>query len=405
MDWLKRLKFIIVGILLCITAFAQFPYTDFEIVESIPLETVLDNPDIRNTFGVWLEMINAAKKTIDIEQFYISNLEGESLEPIIRALEKAADRGVLVRIIAEKRMAGTYPETLARLDEHKNISVRKIAVFSESGGVQHSKYFIVDNEQVFLGSQNFDWRALDHIHEIGLRIRHTKFAGRMLELFNLDWKQCQDKRIYSFKPAQETEWIELRIKGEEPVRFYVTASPLGNVPPSFREDLSAIIKLIENAQKRVYVQLLSYSPSSKETYFGDLDNALRRAAARGVDVRLLCSDWSQHKYEMPFLKKLAEQDNLDVKLSTIPKWSEGYISFARVEHCKLMIIDDNMSWVGSSNWKRDYFYGSRNVAVIVEDKLINTTLTKLFLKSWDGPYAWRIDPKKEYQPKYYGEKN
>ena len=405
MNCLKRLKFTIAVGLLCITALAQFPYKDFEIVESIPLETVLDNPEIRNTFGVWLEMINAAKKTIDIEQFYISNQEGEALEPIIRAIEKAADRGVSVRIIAEKRMAGTYPKTLARLNEHKNISVRKIAVFSKNGGVQHGKYFIVDNEQVFLGSQNFDWRALDHIHEIGLRIRQPEFAGRMIELFDLDWKQSQENRIYSFKPAQETEWMELRTKGAEPVRFYAAASPLGNVPLSFREDLPAIIKLIDNAQKQVYVQLLSYSPSSKETYFGDLDNALRRAAARGVDVRLLCSDWCQHKYEMPFLKKLAKQDNLDVKLSTIPQWSGGYISFARVEHCKLMIIDDNMSWVGSSNWKRDYFYGSRNVAVIVEDKLINTTLTKLFLKSWDGPYAWRVDPKKEYQPKYYGEKN
>ncbi|MBN2602193.1 MAG: hypothetical protein JXR87_09390 [Candidatus Marinimicrobia bacterium] len=406
MDYLKHLKFITtLGIFGCITAFAQFPYQDFEIVESIPLETVLDNPEIRNTFSVWLEMINSAKKTIDIEQFYISNLEGESLEPIIRALEKAADRGVLIRIIAEKRMAETYPKTLARLDERKNISVRKIAVFSESGGVQHSKYFIVDNEQVFLGSQNFDWRALDHIHEIGLRIRHREYAGRMSKLFDLDWKQSQGNRLYPLKADRESDWMEIPVEAQEAIRFYATASPLGNVPLSFREDLPAIVELIDNAKKRIYVQLLSYSPSGKESYFGELDNALRRAAARGVDVRLLCSDWCQHKYEIPFLKKLVEQENLDVKLSTIPQWSGGYISFARVEHCKLMIIDDNLSWIGSSNWKRDYFYGSRNVAVVVEDKLMNTTLTKLFLKSWDGPYAWRIDPKKEYRAKYYGEKN
>jgi hypothetical protein len=31
---------------------------DIELVESIPVETTLDNPDIRNTQEVWLEMIN-----------------------------------------------------------------------------------------------------------------------------------------------------------------------------------------------------------------------------------------------------------------------------------------------------------------------------------------------------------
>jgi len=405
MDYFKRLKFIIIIGLLYISGFAQFPYHDFEIVESIPKETVLDNSEIRSTAGVWLEMINGANKTIDIEQFYISNQEGESLEPIIQAIEKAADRNVSVRIIAEKRMAGTYPGTLARLNEHQNITTRNIAVFSENGGVQHSKYFIVDKEQVFLGSQNFDWRALDHIHEIGLRIRQLEFAGRMTKLFELDWKQSQENRIYPLKPALESKWMEIRTEREKPIRFFTSASPFGNVPLMFRDDLPTIIELIDKAEKRVYIQILSYSPSGKDTYFGDLDNALRRAAARGVDVRLLCSDWCQHKSEMPFLKKLIEQENLDVKLSTIPQWSGGYISFARVEHCKMMIIDDNMSWVGSSNWKRNYFFNSRNVAVIIEDNLINATLTKLFLKSWDGPYSWKIDPEMEYKPKYYGEKD
>jgi len=405
MNYSQRLKFIIASGLLFITLFAQYPYKDFEIVESIPLETVLDNPEIRNTGEVWLEMINEAQKTLDIEQFYISNRAGEALEPVIRAIEKAADRGVTVRIIVEKRMAGTYPETLARLNQHENITVREIAVFSENGGVQHSKYFIVDGEQVFLGSQNFDWRALDHIHEIGLRVRHPEFAGRMTQLFELDWKQSQEQRIYPLKSARENGWMELSIGTKEPLRFFATASPFGNVPPMFRDDLPAIVELIDRAEKRVYVQLLSYSPSGRESYFADLDSALRRAAARGVDVRLLCSDWCQHKYEIPYLKKLVELDNVDVKLSTIPQWSGGYVAFARVEHCKLMIVDDELSWIGSSNWKRNYFYGSRNVAVIVQDSRINAALARLFLKSWDGPYARRIEPEKEYRPKYYGEKD
>ena len=62
----------------------------FELVESIPEETVLDNPDIRNTHEVWLEMLNSAKYQIDIEQFYITSEKGEMLEDILDATISAA---------------------------------------------------------------------------------------------------------------------------------------------------------------------------------------------------------------------------------------------------------------------------------------------------------------------------
>lgn len=86
-----------------------------ELVESIPIETVLDNPDIRNTQEVWLQMIDAARGSLDIEQFYISNKVHEPLEPIIQAIERAAQRGVRVRLIVDARFSRTYPETIDRL--------------------------------------------------------------------------------------------------------------------------------------------------------------------------------------------------------------------------------------------------------------------------------------------------
>ncbi|MCK4447970.1 MAG: phospholipase, partial [Candidatus Marinimicrobia bacterium] len=97
--------------------------------------------------------------------------------------------------------------------------------------------------------------------------------------------------------------------------------------------------------------------------------------------------------------------NISVKLSTIPEWTGGYIPFSRVEHCKFMVVDDSITWVGSSNWKRDYFYSSRNIGIIVKNKKINETMKNIFLKSWDGPYSWQVKPEVKYTPKYYGEGN
>ena len=47
---------------------AQSPYPNFEFVESVPVETSLDSPSIRDTLPVWLEMFEKARKSIDIEQ-------------------------------------------------------------------------------------------------------------------------------------------------------------------------------------------------------------------------------------------------------------------------------------------------------------------------------------------------
>lgn len=398
----KFFAFILI-IVLIHTLFSQVPFRDFEIVESIPVETNLDNEKIRNTSIVWLEMINSATRTIDIEQFYISNQKDEALEPIIKAIEKQAQKGIKIRIIVENNMADTYPETLKRLNKQKNIIVKTIKIFHQTHGIQHSKFFIIDEEKVFIGSQNFDWRALDHIHEIGLSINHPKYAMAMTDIFELDWEQCDKDTLITILQNNKTEF-QTHYQNET-IYFFPTASPYKNIPEKFISDEKAIIDAINNANTRICIQLLSYSPSAYKTYYSNLDNAIRNAAIRGVKVNLLVSDWCQKKYEMPYLKSLSVLPNITVKLSTIPEYSKKYIPFARVEHCKFMVVDNNISWVGTSNWKKNYFYNSRNLGLIIKSPLINGLLYDIFQKSWSGSYSRKVEPEKNYQPKEYGDRN
>ncbi|PIS27903.1 MAG: hypothetical protein COT43_08155 [Candidatus Marinimicrobia bacterium CG08_land_8_20_14_0_20_45_22] len=403
---LKKYLFAAAFIILILksSVYSQIPFSDFEIVESIPIGTVLDNPEIRNTTPVWLELIGSAKKSLDVEQFYIANQPGEPLDTVLTAIVHAANRGVKVRIIADLNMSKTYPESLERLKQVRNIDVRIIAAFAKSG-VQHSKFFIVDREIVFLGSQNFDWRSLKHIHEIGVKVRHSGYAQAMTGLFEFDWHQSQVGRKIPVQQTKPPMSFEILSGKTDAIRFYPTANPVGDIPEGFQWDETAIVAAIDQAKKSVYVQLLSYSPSERNGLYDVLDNALRRAAARGVDVRLLVSDWCQKKYEVPFLKSLTVLPNIEVKLSTIPEYEGGYISFARVEHCKMMTVDDSLTWIGTSNWSRDYFYDSRNVGLIIRSAKINETVKSIFLKSWNGPYSWNIQTDVEYQTKFYGEKD
>ncbi len=386
-----------------ISLFGQFPHKNFEIVESIPLETNLDNAEIRNTPEVWLEMIRNAKKTIDMEEFYLSNKEGSALEQVIQTIEKQAKNGVKVRIIAESKMSKTYPKTIKRLDSLPNITVRILKAFDENHGINHSKYFIIDQERVFIGSQNFDWRALEHIHELGFNIRSKAFATTITELFELDWIQAESNElIKTIKVGKKTNYpVDI---GEETVQFYPTASPYHNMPYEFYADEMAIVEAINTAENSVNIQLLSYSPSTYDDYYGTLDNTLRAAALRGVKVNLLVSDWCQKDHEIPYLKSLQLLPNIDVKHSTIPEFSKYYIPFARVEHCKIMTVDDTVSWLGTSNWKKDYFYNSRNLGVIVNSQTITQKLSDIFFKSWNSNYTSLVDINKAYAPKNYGEK-
>src|SRR5262249_50259601 len=144
---------------------------------------------LRDAAEVWPEMIAAARTSIDLGQFYASNHQPGRLEPIIRALETAIARGVRVRFLAEQGFVKTYPDTLDRL-ARAGAAVRQLDLRATTGGILHAKYFIVDDRYAFLGSQNFDWRALEHNYELGARVRDPAIVGGLAAIFAADWARA-----------------------------------------------------------------------------------------------------------------------------------------------------------------------------------------------------------------------
>lgn len=398
------LRFLLI-ICLNVAAVAQI-----QLVESVPVETNLGIAETDRTLEVWLDMINGAEERIDIETFYFSAQEGEPLDQVIDALESAAGRGVQIRIIADAKFADIYPQTLNSLDSLENIEVRRISFFNEMDGVQHAKYFIVDGKDLFLGSQNFDWRSLKHIHELGIRIQHKQLAEFILQVFDLDWQLCQQR--INFENLEKMSRLFVQLDHDNPISIewgdeehlvYPIFSPQGYMLPGMAFEEDEILRLINSAEEKVHIQLLSYNPAYDNEYYATLDDALRSAAARGVQVRLLVSDWNKRKPGVDYLKSLQALPNIEVKFSAIPQYSEGFIPYARVEHCKYMIVDDNLAWIGTSNWAKNYFYASRNLGLIIKSKEINSTVQKIFLKSWDSHYAEILEPTKEYEAPRIGE--
>jgi phosphatidylserine/phosphatidylglycerophosphate/cardiolipin synthase-like enzyme len=387
---------------------------NIKLVESIPLETTLDNPDISNTQEVWLEMINSAQKTLDIEQFYISNEKGEALDTILNVVIAASYRGVKVRIIVDAGMYQTYPEAADELDKYDNIEVRKIDIKSLTGGIQHSKYFLVDGSKVFLGSQNFDWRSLKHIHELGIQIDNKIISGFFAELFNYDWciSRSKDSCYFNVTLPQlqvintdKFEWVSIKPVYSSFSTFVNVQYPanysfwdFGTLPHTLFFDISQIYKIIRSAKSEITLQFLSYNPVTKDGYWEEVDTALISASKRGVKVKLLVSDWNLGKTAVEHFKELIQYPNFEVRYTSIPDYSGGFIPYARVEHCKFITADDN-TWIGTSNMSYDYFYESRNVGLVVESGKFTKRVRDIFYKSWDCEYAHAIESTGEYTPR------
>jgi phosphatidylserine/phosphatidylglycerophosphate/cardiolipin synthase-like enzyme len=379
-------------LLVCLSA-AGVRAQQIELVESVPVGTILDNPDIRNADTVWAEMIGRAKKSLDIEEFYISTKQGEPMEAIIDAVLAAAKRGVHVRVMADAKMYKTYPQTVDMLGAQKNIESRLIDYSKIAGGIQHSKYFIVDRNEVYFGSQNFDWRSLKHIHELGFRIRQKDAAAFYESIFEADWKLAGGASLkdltWNTKLFAQPERI---VRGKnDTITFFPTASPISVIPDSAHWDEPAIIRMMDRAQKDVVMQFLSFSPEARrkgETFA--LADAIRRAAARGVAVKIIVADWQKETRAEKDLKDLSDLPNVELKFSAIPDWEGGYVSFGRVEHCKFIIADKREFWLGTSNAERGYFHESRNLGVIVQNRPLAERLNDIFYKSWSGPYTEQI---------------
>ncbi len=373
-------------------AFAQGPRP--QLVQSVPTETGLEDPGLPLAREVWPEMIRGAKHTLDLAHFYVTNgpdPQTSPLEPTLAALEAAGARGVKIRILLTTRMLDQDPASVARLRKIPGVQFRAFDFGAENRGILHAKYFLVDGREAFVGSQNLDWRALQHIHETGLRFSTPALVKPLAAIFETDWAFAAT-HIRPERPATAT------VTARPP--YELVASPAFLNPPEVRPALAALEELLGLAKTRIRVQLLTYSPvAGRVNYWPILDNALRAAAVRGVRVELLVSDWNLESPAVEHLKSLTLLPNLEIRIASIPNAATGPIPFARVIHSKYMTVDGEVLWLGTSNWSQDYFTASRNVEIIARDKALAVQADGIFERLWSSRFCTRLDPGKAYTPR------
>lgn len=402
MRFLKILALGVLSLALSPAASAQFTVPGFELVYSYPAETSLENSDIRSPEQVWCEMFNDAKKRIDLTQMYIStDPSGDALNSAIACLEAAGKRGVKIRFVVEKGMEGaSNAEGIARIKAIPNLELQAIEWKKINGdGIIHAKYIIVDGHTAFMGSQNFDWRALKHIHETGVKIEDESIVAQMQKIFDFDWRAWKAvnrgkpwKDIFPLQAAQSVRPVAAVDR-----RAYLVASPWKWNPHGIGDSESELVRLMGTAKERIQVVVMDYAPVDfHRVFYPVIDDAIRAAAQRGVKVQLAIANWSTEPGKIEYIKSLSLLPNIEIRVVTLPEAKGGFIPFARVVHSKFMVVDGKTTWLGTSNWTGGYLDQSRNLELVVKDDAFAGRLAKMQEQLFTSAYAVAVDVNKNY---------
>lgn len=122
-----------------------------------------------------IEFIDGAEESLDIEVYLFTSYD------VYDAVVRAQERGVRIRILLEgEPMNNANDEMYLRL-VNEGISVKY-----HSGELMHSKFIIRDGKDVFVGSHNFSYSALNKNREASVIISGSA-VQEFIDIFEEDW--------------------------------------------------------------------------------------------------------------------------------------------------------------------------------------------------------------------------
>lgn len=323
--------------------------------------------DGTDAYPAMLDSIRNARKSINLQSFIFA--DDQIGRKILAALRERAAAGVEVNILFDKFGSLKSSWFLLRCCSG-SLPNLKIKPFSHASLLtpwriqlrNHRKLLIVDGVTAFTGGLNISQeniRTKDHlgIHDFHCRV-HGPAVGELQYAFLCDWlyaSKSTPDRI--FKP----EYFPLPEKcGNDTVRPILSGHGF-----FFEGTESAFFTAASTAKKSIWIITPYFVPTH------DFSKALRMAAARGVDVRIIIPETNNHWYV-----KLASASFYE------PLLSDGVRIFMRqgvFSHAKAMLVDDSWAFMGSSNCDVRSFRLNFELDLLIESGDFPAVIRKQFL--------------------------
>lgn len=324
---------------------------------------VLQNGEI--TFTEMLNAINNAKEHIHIEYFIIKDSHiGRKFQ---KTLIKKAREGLEVRLIYDAVGSIRLKKSFLKPLKDAGVQVKsflpvKLPFFgSRLNYRNHRKILVVDGKIGFVGGLNIGDEYLGKNKKMGFwRDTHLKIEGEAVYvlqgIFLSDWHFVSNETIDGFKyfPSQGH-------CGEKIVQIASSG------PDSYWASIhQAYFSAINSARERVYITTPYLVPDE------GILLALKIAALRGVDVKLLLPIRPDHKTVF-WASKSHFEELLEAGVK-IYQYEKGFV------HGKVFIVDNNFVSIGTANLDIRSFKLNFEVNAFIYDKEVNNSVARDFLE-------------------------
>ena len=290
-------------------------------------------------FDAFIEDISSAKKYIFLEYFIID--EGELWSRVHRILTEKAAAGVDVRLLYDdvgcmKTLPSYYERTLRkegiRAYRFSRVSARVSSIHNNR---DHRKICVVDGVCAYTGGVNIADEYINRITRFGywkdggVRLSGDSVKG-LLKLFLSAWELTtgefsdSDRQLLDRIGTSESDGGYYLVYGSGPAPIY----PRSNGKNVF-------LNIINQAERYVYIT----TPYLIIDY--DLTEALRSAAMRGIDVRIITPGIPDKK-RIKIMTKSSYPYLIESGVK-IYEYSRGFI------HEKTLVSDDKCAVVGTIN--------------------------------------------------------
>jgi cardiolipin synthase len=318
----------------------------------------------RDKFNALLEDIRNARHHIHL-QYYIFK-DDKSGHEIQEALIEKAREGIKIRVLYDDVGSWNTKNRFFEQMKKEGIEVSPFlkVVFpiltSKVNYRNHRKIVVIDGKAAYMGGMNIADRYVEGNRLGPWRDSHFKITGPgvhgLQAAFLLDWYAVhnvliKDKEYYP--EAKATSDMKMQIVMNGPTNQWRTL-------------MQAFIFCISNAKKRIYIQTPYFLPTEA------LNQSLQMASLGGIDVRLMIP-----KYSDTGSAQMATYSYIDKMLKSGVKvylYARGFL------HAKLLLIDDRLACIGSSNFDFRSFEHNFEINAFVYQENFATKMKETFMQ-------------------------
>ena len=284
------------------------------------------------------------------------------------ALIDKAEQGVGIRVIYDDvgcwKVKDAFFERMrdTGIDVHAFMPVRFPAFTSKVNYRNHRKLCVIDGKVGFIGGMNIAKRYVKGTGKQPWRDTHLRIQGggvyALQRAFLIDW-YFVDRTLITNRVYYPS--VDIHINNSCLVQV-VTSSPIAPWP----DIMQGYVRILLQAQKYVYMETPYFLPTEPVLF------AMRTAALAGVDIRLMIPRKAD--------AKLVEWASRSYVMEAIEAGVKVYLYMGGFNHSKLLVSDDNLCTVGSTNIDFRSFENNFEANAFFYDEEMAQRIKAIYLK-------------------------